>query len=213
MKLLKKIKSLIPISFFTVWSKVPTSDYMVSELLRFSLNYNNSIMKQVFEKKTDLHFRDPSNYPNFSIINDLPFLRGTKSLLLYPIFSDSNEIIAIVEVAGFKHPISESQVEIPTYFSEVFKIVRDFIKLKFFQYHNVPSFIRGISVFLNDIEISSIQHSVNIIAKFLQNSIPCEEVDIFKFDDTSLWLINLKTNTKIGGKEGGFFISNFKKQF
>lgn len=154
-------------------------------------------MSNVFNKKTDIIVGDPSHLEGFSIINDLPLLRGTQSMLLLPIFSENESIVAVLQVAGFKNPLSGQSAMFPKYFCEVFKIVRDLFQQKFFQSRTSPSFPLGISSIFQTIEENSVTSSVYSITKYFQFTIPCEFFDIFEYDDGYHYLTNLKTHEQI----------------
>jgi hypothetical protein len=77
------------------------SNYVFSESLRSSIPINSSVISNVFDKKTDIEVGDPSNLDGFSILYDLPFIMGTVSMLLYPIFSDTDKGVVVLQVIGF----------------------------------------------------------------------------------------------------------------
>ncbi|EAX91716.1 hypothetical protein TVAG_384400 [Trichomonas vaginalis G3] len=197
------IPKLISMQRITIWTKMDNSNYLTSQTLKAVLPLDQSCVGVPFLHKDDYNTGDPGNFQNFSISNDLPLLRGVKSMLLLPITFFDDEVVAVLQCVGLKNPITEEQMEFTPYYFEVFKIVRDLIQKRFFSvptYRVVPS---NVSNIFSEVETSSVSHTAKMISKFFTMTIPCEQCDLFEFDDRYRCLIRLSDGERFGEVEGG----------
>lgn len=197
------IPKLISMQRVTIWTKMENSNYLTSQTLKAVLPLDQSCVGVPFINKNDYNTGDPGFFQNFSISNDLPLLRGVKSMLLLPITSYDDEVVAVLQCVGLKNPITNEQMEFSPYYFEVFKIVRDLIQERFFsvpQYRVVPS---NVSNIFTEVEQSSVAHTAKMISKFFTTTVPCEQCDIFEFDDRYRCLIRLIDGERFGEVEGG----------
>jgi len=203
-----KITSLMPIQRATLWIKSDHNNFIYSQSLKYVLPLDQSVVGVPFSKKDDYITGDPGNFTGFSITNDLPLLRGTKSMLLLPISTPTDETVAVLQVIGFKSKATNEQCEFSHYYFEFFKIVRDIIQRKFFSLPQTRPIPPTLSSMFIDIENASVQHTVSQISKFLVSNIPCEDAEVYEFDDRYRSLIRLLDGSKFNENEGGISYSS-----
>lgn len=199
----EKIVNLIPMTKATIWVKASTGNFLQSYSLKQVLMTGKSICWKPFEDKQDLILGDPGNHPNFNIDFDLPLLNGTKSLMLLPILSVAGEVVAVIQLVGFKKVDGEQALEFPPYYQEVLKIVRDIITSKFFGEHDIGTLPSSISNVFNDIDKCSESSTAQQITRFLKDSFPCEGADIFKVDDDANVIVRLTDGKVFNSETGG----------
>lgn len=198
-----RIPKLIAMQRATIWLKVEHADYLASNTLKSVVPIDQSVVGYVYQKKGDYTCGDPGDFPNFSITYDLPILRGAKSMMLLPITTPSDEIVAVLQLVGIKDRVSERQTEFSPYYVEVFKVVRDLIQKKFFSVPIQRVLPSTVSTIFSNIEKASVKHTVNQISKFFTSTIPCEQCEIYEFDDRYQTLIRLSDDQRFGESDGG----------
>lgn len=199
----EKIINMISVQYATIWVKSEYANFAVSETRKEILVMGETVLTNAFEKKDDVVTGDPGHYDYFSVEHDLPLIRGCKSMMMLPIVNPNDEIVAVLQVAGYQNSMSEMQTEFPQYYIDTFKIIRDIVQHRFFtiqQQRTVPS---NISNIFNDVENASLQKTSAQICKFLQNTFPCESAELYVFDDRYRSLIRISDNKEFGEVEGG----------
>jgi hypothetical protein len=199
----EQMVALIPIDRATVWIKSESSNFVMSQTMKESLEVGQTILTEAFENKQDIVMGDPGNFRGFSVDFDLPLLRGVQSMMLLPIANPNDEVVAVLQCCGFKNEVAAVQSEFPPYYIDVLRIVRDLAQRKFFSAplpRTVPS---NISNVFTDIENCSLQKTSRALCKFLQNAFPCELAELFEFDDRYRVLIRLTDGQRFLEGEGG----------
>ena len=197
------IPKLITMQRATVWTRIENSEYLTSSSLKEVLPISQSCVGVPFIKKDDYRTGDPGNFQNFSITHDLSLLRGVKSMLLLPITTPADEVVAVLQCVGLRNPITDEQVEFSDYYFETFKIVRDLIQKRFFALPAQRVLPSTVSCIFSEIESGLISNTAKQIQQFFMNTIPCEACDLFEFDDRYRCLNRLTTGESYGEVEGG----------
>lgn len=199
----EQILNLIPLKKVIIWTKSDYSNFVYSPTLRAILTIGKSIVCCPFTEKQDIVTADPGDHPGFNLDNDNPYLRHCKSMMLLPVYWPNGDISSIIQCIGFKDPSTDEQIEFNTYYIEVLKIVRDILQKKFFSKipdKVVPSNIPSI---FNELEKCSLSATVVQITKYLQNEVPCENVELFEFDDRTKIMTRLNDGTTYDEESGG----------
>ena len=199
----EKIPTLVPIQKMYVWTKMENSPYLTSPSLMVVLPIEETICGVPFNEPKDYNYGDPGDFTNFSVTNDLPIIRGAKSMLLLPITNINNDVIAVVQCLGFRNEVTDEQMEFTPYYFELFKIVRDLIQKKFFetaQKRYVPSTVSRI---FQDITQCDTKKTAELISNYFMKTVPCEQCDLFEFDDRYRQLVRLSDNSTFDESTGG----------
>ena len=197
------IPKLITMQRATVWTKMDNADFLTSSSLKAVLPLRQSVVGVPFLKKDDYMTADPGNFENFSITYDLPLLRGINSMLLLPITTPSDEVVAVFQCVGLRNPVTDEPIEFNDYYFETFKIVRDLIQKRFFSIPSQRVLPSTVSSIFSEVESGSIAHTARQIENFFVHTIPCEQCDLFEFDDRYRCLIRLTTDERYGEVDGG----------
>ena len=199
----EQILNLVPLTKVIIWSKSEYTDFVYSPSMKMVLAMGKSIVCWPFTDKQDIVTADPGDHPGFNINFDLPYLRTTKSMMILPVFWPNGEISSIIQCIGLKDPSTDSQIEFTSYYIEVLKIIRDILQKKFFS--QIPDKVipSNIPAIFGELEKCSLSATVTQITKYLQNEVPCENADLFEFDDRTKILTRLNDNTKYDEENGG----------
>lgn len=198
-----RLVQLITMKKAIIWIKSEQSDFFVSQSMKEALQLNHTILTESFNSKKDIITGDPANHEGFSVDYDLPLVRGSKSMVMLPILSPTEDVIAIFQCLGYQNSLAEMQTEFPEYYIETLKIVRDMLQKKFFTKpppRIVPS---NVSAMFSGIEKGSLKYTAGQISRFLQNAIPCEAAELYEFDDRYRCLVRLCDDKRFGELEGG----------
>ena len=199
----ERIPTLVPIQKLFIWTKMENAPYLTSPSLNSVLPIDETVCGVPFNEPKDYNIGDPGDFTNFSVNYDLPLVRGTKSMLLLPITNVNNDVVAVVQCIGLRSDITEEQIEFTNYYLELFKIVRDLIQKKFFessQQRVVPSTVSSV---FQDVTQCSTQKTAQLISNYFMKTIPCEQCDLFEFDDRYRKLIRLSDGQTFDESSGG----------
>lgn len=186
-----------------VWTIHDQPEFLISESLKSIIPIEESVVGQCIINQQDLILGDPSNHPGFSIVHDLPLLRGVEALGLLPIFNHADKVIAILQIA--------QNTSFNSYTSSLVKLIRDLLTKLF--YKSLPTFqipSESLSLF-TDIDKSSITLTASYICKFLQTSIKCEMAEIYELNGQQRTMIRL-TDSQVFSEEEDKVVFNCIKQ-
>ena len=199
----EQVTKLIPIQRMTIWTKMDNSPFLTSSSLTAVLPINETVCGVPFNEPKDYITGDPGDFPNFSVNYDLPIVRGTKSMILLPIYNVNNDVVAVMQCVGMRNELTNEQVEFSQYHFELFKIIRDMVQKKFFEARDERFVPATISTIFDNLEDADSRETINNINKYLMKTIPCEQSEIFEFDDRYRKLIRLSDNESFNESSGG----------
>ena len=115
-----------------VWYKPYNSDYLISPTLREIVPLNRSIVGYCSLKQKKLITNDPAMSPGFDIDYDLPILRGSESMALYPVISDFGDVSGVIQFVDLQSQDKADILPISKYEQSLLKLVTKLVKRQIF---------------------------------------------------------------------------------
>lgn len=200
------LSELIPMRSAAFWVITETADYVLSPTMAEILPMRSSIVGYSILHETDVVTGDPGDHPGFSVDNDMQLLRDCRALVILPIKDTKGETVAAMQIIG------TDQTVISVYYQEVFRIVRDIVQEKFFWVPRGNEISAAVTNVFHEIEETSCGVIAERIAKFLQDTVPCELAEVFQFNDRKRTMLRLVDGNEFDENSGGIaFVAGLTK--
>ncbi|KAK8853813.1 hypothetical protein M9Y10_016356 [Tritrichomonas musculus] len=129
----KNLARILLFKKIIIWYKPYNSNFLVSPTLKEMLPISRSIVGYCALRQKKVITNDPAMSAGFDIDYDLPILRGTESMAIYPVISDYGDVSGVIQFIDLQSQNKTFILSISKYEQSLLKLTVKLVKRQIFK--------------------------------------------------------------------------------
>lgn len=129
----KNLTKILSFKKVLVWYKPYNSNFLISPTLKEIVPVSRSIVGYCALRQKKVITSDPAMSPGFDIDYDLPILRGTESMAIFPVISDYGDVSGVIQFVDLESQDKSAILPISKYEQSLLKLAVKLCKRQIFK--------------------------------------------------------------------------------